>query len=354
VAKVEDFRLEQLKQWASTLTSLQACDLSRLVPASSDASFRRYFRLACREVSYIFMDAPPDKEDCVPFVQVAMQLQQLGVRVPAIFAKDLAQGFLLLEDLGRETLFDRLKQATETEVEAWYRSALDILVQLQQQAALPKYQGLVQSLPDYSEALLRQEMALFTDWLLQKHLQIVLSPLEKQAWQSLVTMLVEVAGHQPRTYVLRDYHSRNLMVLSASAQAAKLGVLDFQDAVQGPLTYDAISLLRDCYQRWPYEQVMEWQRYYFLSLQAGSGAGDFAKLDWADFQKWMDFMGMQRHLKAAGIFARLFHRDGKAGYLADIPNTLQYVYEVGQGYRETLALVRLLESRILPAMEAVS
>jgi len=164
---VEDLRLEKLKQWLSTLPQLQEADLSQLEPASSDASFRRYFRVYRGWESYIVMDAPPDKEDCHPFVQVDGQLQQLGVRVPSILAQDLVQGFLLLEDFGRETLFDRLKTASESEVDCLYRQALDILVRLQNQAIQPQNQKPVQSLPSYSEALLRQEMSLFSDWLLQ-------------------------------------------------------------------------------------------------------------------------------------------------------------------------------------------
>lgn len=367
---MEDLRLEKLKQWLSTLPQLQGADLSQLAPASSDASFRRYFRIYSGWESYIVMDAPPDKEDCRPFVQVDEQLQQQGVRVPGIFAQDLAQGFLLLEDFGQETLFDRLKMASEAEVDGLYRQALDILVRLQSQILQPQNQQPVQSLPPYSEVLLRQEMSLFTDWLLQTHLQISLSPLEKQAWQAVTDLLVDNAQSQPKTYVLRDYHSRNLMVLpsdtpqemaSCALQGAdglsvmfNLGVIDFQDAVQGALTYDAISLLRDCYQRWPAGQVVEWQRYYFLTLAEANPlgrTGDFDKKNWSEFQKAMDLMGMQRHLKAVGIFARLFHRDGKSGYLADIPNTLQYLYEVGQQYKTMLPLVRLLENRVLPAME---
>jgi len=369
---VEDLRLEKLKQWLSTLPQLQEADLSQLEPASSDASFRRYFRVYRGWESYIVMDAPPDKEDCHPFVQVDGQLQQLGVRVPSILAQDLVQGFLLLEDFGRETLFDRLKTASESEVDCLYRQALDILVRLQNQAIQPQNQKPVQSLPSYSEALLRQEMSLFSDWLLQTHLQIPLSTLERQAWQAVIDLLVHNAQIQPKTYVLRDYHSRNLMILpadnpqeivSCALQGSdgvsimfNLGVIDFQDAVQGALTYDAISLLRDCYQRWPAEQVVEWQRYYFLTLAEANPlgrTGDFDKKNWSEFQKAMDLMGIQRHLKAAGIFARLFHRDGKAGYLGDIPNTLQYLYEVGQQYKTMLPLVRLLENRVLPAMEAM-
>ncbi len=289
------------------------------------------------------MDAPPDKEDCRPFVKVDRQLRALGVRVPEIEAQDLTQGFLLLEDFGKETLADRLQQATETEVDAFYRQALRILVDLQRQA---KPQDTV-SLPQYDAALLQQEMALFTDWLLKEHLQLSLNDQEQVAWQQMTQLLVQNALQQPQTFVLRDYHSRNLMVLSDGS----LGVIDFQDAVQGALTYDAISLLRDCYQRWPAEQVVEWQRFYFLAL-IERRTGDFEKKDWFAFQKMMDWMGMQRHLKAAGIFARLYHRDGKAGYLADIPNTVQYLYEVGQQYREFFPLVRLLENRVMPALES--
>ncbi|GAB6034774.1 aminoglycoside phosphotransferase family protein [Galenea microaerophila] len=343
----EDIRFTQLKSWLDTLPQFQGVAGIQITPASSDASFRRYFRLQNGETRYIVMDAPPEKEDCRPFIQVDQQLQQLGIRVPEIFAQDLTQGFLLLEDFGQETLSDRLKRVSETEVDHFYRQALSILVDLQTEVSLPQKQTVLQSLPPYSESLLHQEMQLFTDWLLHKHLNLSLSSLEKQAWQQLETLLIANAHQQPQTYVLRDYHSRNLMVLPEQTQ---LGVIDFQDAVQGPLTYDAISLLRDCYQRWPEEQVKEWQRYYFLAL-AQAGSLGLSQADWSAFQQSMDLMGIQRHLKAAGIFARLYHRDGKAGYLQDIPNTLRYLYEVGQQYGALTPLVQLLENKVLPAME---
>ena len=212
-----------------------------------------------------------------------------------------------------------------------------------QQKASPQ---ITASLPQYDAALLQQEMALFTDWLLNQHLQISLNAQEQADWQQMTQLLTQNALQQPQTFVLRDYHSRNLMVLSDGS----LGVIDFQDAVQGALTYDAISLLRDCYQRWPAEQVVEWQRFYFLAL-IESRTGHFEKKDWVSFQKMMDWMGIQRHLKAAGIFARLYHRDGKSGYLTDIPNTVQYLYEVGQQYHDFFPLVRLLENRVMPALE---
>lgn len=345
----EDDRYQQMLRWLEHQPALAEKSFRIPSPASADASFRRYFRIADETDghSFIVMDAPPQLEDCRPFIKVAQQLKALGVPVPEIVAQDLEQGFLLLEDFGDLTYFKALQQADESQVDALYRRALDTLIQLQSQVDKnPVGQAALQSLPWYDESLLTSEMALFIDWLLAEHLALSLSATEKLDWQALQRILVDNAQNQPQTYVLRDYHSRNLMV---TEKAPSIGVLDFQDAVQGALTYDAVSLLRDCYLRWPSEQIEEWQRYYFLGLVQ---EGVIGKSEWSEFVKAMDLMGIQRHLKAAGIFARLFHRDGKNGYLKDIPNTLDYLVEVGSRYPQVSALVRLLENRVLPAWEA--
>ena len=333
-------RFQMMLDWLETVDLLKECDVSLPEPASADASFRRYFRIetTCQSesISYIIMDAPVEHEDCRPFIAVSEQLLQMGLNVPKVLSQDLTKGFLLLTDLGNTTYLSVLKQATETRVDSLYSEALSALVRLQangHQAA--------QNLPTYDEKLLMTEMSLFSDWLLDKHLQIGLTSLEQQAWQNVQKDLVLSALKQPQVYVHRDYHSRNLMVL----ERENPGVLDFQDAVKGPLTYDAVSLLRDCYIAWPEEQVIEWQRQYFLKL---CEANVLYKDEWAGFQKSMDLMGLQRHLKASGIFARLYHRDGKDGYLNDIPLTLNYLVRVGAKYPQMHSLVELIENKVLP------
>lgn len=334
-------RFQQLVSWLNTCKFLENTDYTQPEPASNDASFRRYYRISVTPLSgpsftVIIMDAPPEHEDCEPFVRIANQLSKMGLSVPDVLDQDLKQGFLLLKDLGNETYLSCL---TESSAESLYRDALQALVTLQ-----AKGKEEAKTLPDYSVDLLTTEMNLFTDWLLNKHLDIGLSVSEKQDWFQLQKQLSDSARNQPQTYVHRDYHSRNLMVMSEGNP----GILDFQDAVKGPLTYDAVSMLRDCYITWPKEQVVEWQREYFLLL---AKANMLSKNDWSGFVRAMDLMGIQRHLKASGIFARLYHRDGKDGYLNDIPTTLNYLFEVGQRYSETQSLVRLLESKVLPAME---
>lgn len=333
-------RFQMMLDWLQTLPVLQGCEVTNPVPASSDASFRRYFRIEATgqngTSSYIIMDAPVEHEDCRPFIAVSQQLIAMGLTVPEVLAQNLEQGFLLLTDLGNTTYLSVLQQASESEVDELYGDALTALVNLQTKGAKA-----ADNLPAYDNQLLNTEMSLFSDWLLAKHLEVGMSTLEKQAWQNTQQLLAESALQQPQTYVHRDYHSRNLMVI----ERGNPGVLDFQDAVKGPLTYDAVSMLRDCYIAWPEEQVTEWQRQYFLQL---CDAKFLHKDEWAGFQKSMDLMGIQRHLKASGIFARLFHRDGKDGYLNDIPLTLDYLVKVGKRYGDMHDLVNLVESKVLP------
>lgn len=333
-------RFQLMLDWLQTLSVLQGKEVSEPVSASSDASFRRYFRIQVNdersEQTFIIMDAPVEHEDCRPFISVSNQLAGIGLNVPEVIAQDLDNGFLLLTDLGNTTYLSVLETADESTADQLYGDALSALVRLQSRG-----KELSKNLPPYSVELLNTEMSLFSDWLLQTHLDIGLSSIEKSDWQKIQALLAESARKQPQTYVHRDYHSRNLMVV----EQGNPGILDFQDAVHGALTYDAVSMLRDCYIAWPEEQVAEWQRSYFLQLcQAGLTNKD----EWSGFQKAMDLMGIQRHLKASGIFARLFHRDGKDGYLNDIPLTLNYIVQVGKNYPEMLSLVNLLESKVLP------
>jgi len=333
-------RFQLMLNWLDTLPLLQGCDVSHPEPASADASFRRYFRIQTQSKagsqSYIIMDAPTEHEDCRPFIAVSNQLVAMGLNVPKVLAQNLEQGFLLLSDLGNITYLSELVKRDETQADQLYSDALTALVTLQ-----AKGDKAAQNLPAYDAKLLTTEMSLFPDWLLDKHLNIGLNALEHQAWQNTQTVLIESALKQPQTYVHRDYHSRNLMV----GEPGKPGILDFQDAVKGPITYDAVSLLRDCYIAWPAQQVTEWQRSYFLQL---CEKNVMKQDEWSGFQKSMDLMGIQRHLKASGIFARLFHRDGKDGYLNDIPLTLNYIAKVVAHYSEMHSLVDLVENKVLP------
>jgi aminoglycoside/choline kinase family phosphotransferase len=307
------------------------------VPASSDASFRRYFRLCAGESSYIAMDAPPGNEDCRPFVRVAGYLDAMGLNAPRVIERNFEDGFLLLSDLGSRPYLDELLDDASS-VHQLYDDALAALLVMQREGVACQGQ-----LPPYDEKLLRFEMSLFHDWLCGTHLGLALSDDDERQWQACTDMLVANALDQPRVFVHRDYHSRNLMVTEENNP----GILDFQDAVEGPLTYDLVSLLKDCYVKWPPEQVWEWA----LQFHAGLDASMRNRVDEEQFRRYFELMGVQRHLKAAGIFCRLNHRDGKAGFLEDIPRTLSYIVDLGPRYTELGFLVELIEQRVLPGLE---
>jgi hypothetical protein len=298
-------------------------------PASADASFRRYFRIQDNGASYILMDAPPEQEDCAPFVHVTRLLLDLGLHVPEILARDAGRGFLLLSDLGSRLYLDELD---DSNVERLYGDALGALATLQ--SCVPADSGL----PPYDHHRLMTEMSLFPDWLLGTHLSMPPDEAGRGGLQRSFELLAENALQQPAVCVHRDFHSRNLMI----SDNHNPGILDYQDAVIGPLTYDLVSLLRDCYISWPRQRVERWALgYYELAQQTGilrPGQADERR-----FLRWFDLMGVQRHLKAAGIFARLNHRDGKPGYLDDIPRTLGYVREVCSRYPELEDLGSLTE-----------
>lgn len=310
-------RLDLIRQWIHSQLDWPTLDLA---PASSDASFRRYFRISHGGDSLILMDAPPQQEDCRPFIQVSDLFLRLGLHVPEVLASDLQQGFLLLSDLGSRSYLDALNDAS---VDRLYGDAMGALLAIQ--SCVTPDAGL----PEYDRSLLLTEMALFRDWLLEKHLGIKLDVAQVSALENGFNQLVGSALQQPQVCVHRDFHSRNLMV----CESHNPGILDFQDAVIGPVTYDLVSLLRDCYISWPRERVEAWVAgYYELALQSGILRREQGSE--ADFLRWFDWMGVQRHLKAAGIFARLNHRDGKPGYMEDIPRTLGYVTEVCSRYPE--------------------
>ncbi len=325
-------RIKQLQNWLADQCGLTGFTLE---PASGDASFRRYFRITLSTGdTLIAMDAPPEQEDCTPFIQVAELLHQSGVHVPELHQQDLQQGFLLLEDLGEKLYLDHLDQES---VNRLYGDALSALMTMQATVS-------VEGLPHYDQKLLSTEMQLFPDWLLDTHLQLELNSDEQAMLQQTLAMLAATALEQPQVFVHRDYHSRNLLI----SKPPTPGVIDFQDAVAGPITYDLVSLLRDCYIEWPEHQVDAWAAgYHELCIQSGILSEEVSE---QDFIRWFDLMGAQRHLKAAGIFARLNHRDGKPGYMADIPRTLGYIVSVAERRPELQPLAALIAERVLPQM----
>jgi len=333
-----DQRRDTLAHWAATeINRLKGVSPeATLDVVSGDASFRRYFRLRHQGHSWICVDAPPDKEDNPRFVRIACAWHEHGVHVPAVLATDFEQGFMLLEDFGDRLLWPAVHDgAGEAVVLDLYSQAQKELLAIQQ---LP-----VTGLPAYDDVLLRQEMALFPDWLCEQQLGLTLTDECKAVMQRAFDLLVDNALAQPTVAVHRDYHSRNLMLCAGD----RIGVIDFQDAVAGPLTYDLVSLLRDCYVRWPSAWVDTLvSDYYQAAVNAGLYKGSLE-----EFQRHFDLMGMQRHLKAAGIFARLNIRDGKPGYLADIPNTCTYLREVAGRYPEFANFCAWLDDRFLPQME---
>jgi aminoglycoside/choline kinase family phosphotransferase len=316
-------RVEQLQRWLSATLGGEL----RIAPASDDASFRRYFRVRRGESqpSLIAMDAPPDKESCAQFVRVAGLFAQAGVHVPAIHVQDLVQGFLLLSDLGDTTYLNALNQRSAGSL---YGHALDALIRIQA-ASRPG------ALPDYDRDLLEREMRLFPDWYIARQLQRELAPAHAENLEKAFSAILANNLAQPRVFVHRDYHSRNLMVCEPCP-----GILDFQDAVYGPITYDLVSLLRDAYIAWEEDRVIDWTvRYWEKARNAGLPvAGDFAT-----FYRDFEWMGVQRQLKVLGIFARLSIRDGKNGYLKDQPRVMGYLRRACERYRELMPLARLLD-----------
>lgn len=317
-----DQRLEQLKVWLND----SGITYQDIAPASADASFRRYFRITNAKSTYIVMDAPPEKEDCKPFIRIATILFDFGLNVPQILKQDLEQGFLLLNDLGTTVFLSELNNNT---VDSMYISAMNVLLQLQKNKN--------PDLPAYDENLLRNELDLFPDWYLAKQLNITLSVEQKDIIEQAFAILIKNALAQPQVCVHRDYHSRNLMVNKEKPDYP--GVIDFQDAVIGAVTYDLVSLLKDCYISWPREKVEAWVKYFHAEAESSGIIND---VSFDEFLHWFDLMGVQRHLKVAGIFSRLKHRDGKTGYLKDIPRTMDYVFDVLERYPEFKPLQKLL------------
>ena len=332
----DDPRLEQLRHWLER--DLGFTDY-RIAPASADASFRRYFRVTrAGQVPTVVMDAPPAKEDSGPYVRIAAMLREIGVNAPRVLERSERDGFLLLTDLGTVMYLPEL--ARPGQADALYEDAFAALVAIQSRGTAH-----AERLPPYDQKLLRFEMSLFPDWLLQRHLDLELTAHEANVLRSAMDALVANALEQPQVFVHRDYHSRNLMVCPGNNP----GILDFQDAVRGGLTYDLVSLLRDSYIAWPQERVAGWALHY--RRLAGKAGLDVGRDD-AQFLRWFDLLGVQRHLKIGGIFARLCHRDGKRGYLADIPRTLQYAVDSCARHGDSVELGVLIRDKVLPAVVA--
>jgi aminoglycoside/choline kinase family phosphotransferase len=331
VSDASDSRLTQLRQWV--LEDLGMAGGS-VAPASADASFRRYFRVIRDAESYIVMDAPPDKEDSAPFLKVARILAGMDLNAPLILARDMERGFLLLSDLGSRQYLDELPAPGAAD--RLYADALAALRIMQTADA-----AVSRDLPRYDRALLLREMQLLPEWFLHRHLGMSIEPAERSMLGELFEDLAQAAASQPAVFVHRDYHSRNLLVTAQDNP----GILDFQDAVWGPVTYDLASLLKDCYIAWPPDRVRAWVlEYREKLLEEGFALGATP----AEFIRWFDLIGLQRHVKVLGIFARLFYRDGKAQYLKDLPRVLNYARETAASYAETARFGDFIARRIEP------
>jgi aminoglycoside/choline kinase family phosphotransferase len=329
-----DARLEQLRDW---LCIELHWPLARLAPASADASFRRYFRAWRPDgATSIVMDAPPDKEDVGSYLGVSALLERCGVHVPRIEASDVQAGFVLLEDLGSVSYLSRLQAGADAD--ALYGDALAALLRIQLRG-----RELAGELPPYDRAVLGREMALMPEWFCARHLGLALAEREQALLEATFEFLIAEALAQPTVLVHRDYHSRNLMVLAHDNP----GIIDFQDALAGPCGYDLVSLLKDCYIDWPRWRVEHWVGAYRKQLIAGGGDGG---PDAAMFLRWFDLIGMQRHIKVLGIFARLWYRDGKSGYLGDLPRTLDYVRDAARRYAELSEFAHWVEARLVPGL----
>lgn len=316
-------RVQALQGWAAQQLGVDSLDIA---PASADASFRRYFRVTAKGRDYIVMDAPPAHEDCRPFIAVAKLFGESGVHVPQVLAANLEQGFLLLTDLGNTTYLAALNEGTAREL---YLASNDALIQIQQ-ASRPGV------LPEYDRALLTRELMLFPEWYVAKHLGVALSDEQSATLHAVFEHLLANNLAQPQVYVHRDWHSRNLMVSDPNP-----GILDFQDAVYGPITYDLASIYRDAYIQWDEEHQLDWVIRYWEKARAARLP---VREDFGDFWRDFEWMGAQRHIKVLGIFARLYHRDGKDGYLKDMPLVMSYLRKVCERYIELKPMFYLLDA----------
>ncbi|MDG2392349.1 MAG: phosphotransferase [Thalassotalea sp.] len=327
-------RNSQLSSWLQSQFPQHQIDLT---PLSGDAGFRCYYRLSLAQQSFIVVDAPPEKLNNLAFVELAQAFSQQGLNIPQIIAYDAEQGFMCLTDFGDCLLADRL---TDESMLALYRQALELLPRISQVKATAQW-----PLPIYDAAFLQLEMEIFIEWLLADYLKIELSSGEQHQLQQCFDVIIKSALQQPQVTVHRDFHSRNLMLLSND----ELGVIDFQDAVTGPITYDLVSLIRDCYVRWDDKLVNQLITEFWQNLQQNQNEFN---VEQATFNRWVDLMGIQRHIKASGIFARLYLRDNKPGYLADIPLTLSYLVDIAGKYPELEFISELVAQQVLPKLNA--
>jgi len=332
-----DLRLQRLERW---IAGLPGPPVDRLLPASSDASFRRYFRVHRGGSTQIAMDAPPEREALDAWLRVARILAATGVHVPPVIAVDAEQGFVLIGDLGKQHYLEALGEGADPE--PLYEAAIAALVQMQSGGA-----ALASELPAYDRALLLREMELFTEWFVGRHLGLAPAATQRRTIAEAFDWLCDEALAQPVVLVHRDYHSRNLLVRADGNP----GIIDFQDAVRGPVTYDLVSLLKDCYIVWPARRLNGWlDRYRERAAAAGIDVG----VDRAQFLHWFDTMGLQRHVKVLGIFARLWHRDGKPGYLSDLPRVLDYTIAVTSALPALAAFDEYLRGEVVPAFAAAA
>lgn len=321
-----DERLNALSAWITNLLGFQP----KIKPASEDASFRRYFRIFCQNrQAYVVMDAPPEHESVKKFVEVAARYESLGVNVPQIFAINQPEGFALLSDLGAKTYLQALSPDS---VDQLYAQALTTLFTLQTQSI-----NRLEEFELYDQQKIREEMELFRQWFIPYRTERELKDKNQRLIDNTFELLTDTALRQPRTWVHRDFHSRNLMITPQNSP----GVLDFQDAVTGPITYDLVSLLRDCYVEWPEEQVYQWVSLYYQKLQNSSIS---LKVNETEFIRWFDWMGVQRHIKVLGIFSRLYHRDGKDHYLKNLPLVFRYTTTICNKYEALRPFAAFLNS----------
>lgn len=310
---MNDYSDERQQQLLRCLVDIYSGQNITLAPVSGDASFRRYFRFRADDTSLIAVDAPPALENNQPFVDATQLLLKNKLPVPEIYHVSMEHGFFVIQDFGDQLLLDCLN---EKSADALYKIAMHLLLEMQKICP--------QTLPPYGSELLQREMGLFSDWYLAKHKGLAIDDATLAILSSTYSLLESNALEQPQVFVHRDYHSRNLMVLDADT----LGIIDFQDAVHGPITYDLVSLFRDCYIAWPQEKIDQWVAEFYSRLPKPQEFNE------QRFRRWFDLMGIQRHLKATGIFCRLNYRDGKPAYINDIPRTLNYVLQVSSQYDE--------------------
>jgi aminoglycoside/choline kinase family phosphotransferase len=328
-----DARLALVHSWLSNDLGMPP---ERVEPASSDASFRRYFRAFRNGETFVIMDAPPGKEDVRPYLKVTGLLESIGVHVPHVHEADVANGLLLLEDLGVTQYLQRLKEGDDPD--RLYGDALFTLAEIQTRGM-----DAARELAPYDREPLARELALMPEWFCRRHLELTLTDAENQIIADAFEFLIAEALMQPLVFVHRDFHSRNLMLMTERNP----GVIDFQDALRGPIGYDVVSLLKDLYIGWPRERVVQWVSGYRNLVRSRGGPGG---RDDREFLRWFDLIGLQRHIKVLGIFSRLWYRDGKAGYLRDLPLTLEYVRDTCGRYPELAKLAGVVERRMVPEL----